>query len=387
VKTVRDSECDEAGETLLRHSALSPYEMRDRVVLFLGAGASAPLSIPTSKEFIPRFLEASPQFSNMWLGIESRLSKSGYSQPIDLEAAMTVLDALSSVDPIAYLEDAAGAAPFFFFQSDFASSIEKISLDYGQQSNKMAEALRLFVRQKCERPDFSKIRIYDSLMSAIGEGPWNIPDRGNYSFTMRGTPRFNIPDFYCFTTNYDLAFERYCRRELKIQVKTGFRDEQGEVTLSRHDLLNHDVPFGVLHLHGSVEMLRVSDGNIIPTPTYPKGMTITSRGEEIEGEAMIYPVLEKQLSRFPFPEVFSAMYEQLRESPLAVFVGFSFRDLPIVRLLQDASHRDQKIVIVSNTAREIANTLRPKLRGQVIAAPGRIGQPNLKEIIAGVRNE
>ena len=84
---------------------------------------------------------------------------------------MTVLDALSSPDPIAYLEEAAGPTPFFYFESETPGAIRALSSQVGDEPHKMAEALRLFVRQKCERPDFSSItRIYDPLLSAIGEG-------------------------------------------------------------------------------------------------------------------------------------------------------------------------------------------------------------------------
>src|SRR6266545_1932250 len=238
--------------------------MRDRVVLFLGAGASNPLLIPTSEDFVPRFLESSPQFTDTWKTIESRLSSSGYRSPIDLEAAMTTLDALSSPDPVAYLEEAAGPTPFFYFGTGTSAEIRALSTKFGDESARMAASLRLFVRQKCERPDFRSIsEVYDPLLTAMGDGPWSIPGRGSLSFTKHSTDRgFPIPDFYCFTTNYDLAFERYCRRNLKIQIKTGFKDQDGEVSLSRHEILNHDPYYGVLHLHGSVEMLRLSDGRI-----------------------------------------------------------------------------------------------------------------------------
>jgi len=356
--------------------------MRDRFVLFLGAGASAPLSVPTSLEFVPEFLKRSPEYSELWNNLASEVKSAGYGRELDLEATMTLLDAISSEDPLGYLEEATEPVLFLYGGSQLSTAIDRISHSYGDRATNMSKALRNFVRERCMRPNFQLLnQIYDPLMTDLGA----LSSRLGMT-TSSHKRGLTYPQFDCFTTNYDLAFERYCRGLVGSQIRTGFREQSGSLEFSSNQVQETGSPYLVLPLHGSVAMLRLADGRVVRSEIYSPEFGMTSAGEQVEGEVMIYPVLEKQRTRYPFPEMFSAFAERVREAPAVVFVGFSFRDAPILDTLRDSSHHDQLVLVVSQSAEEVvAKRIGKTLRSELIPISVRLGDPDPHHKFAAVR--
>src|SRR5436309_700438 len=356
--------------------------MRDRFVLFLGAGASRPLSVPTSVEFVPEFLKKSPKYSELWDMLASEVRSAGYGRELDLEATMTLLDAISSQDPLGYLEEAAEPVLFLYAGAQLGKAIERIGMAYGDQATKMSKALRNFVRDRCLHPNFQLLnQIYDPLMAALGA----LAER--VGVTRASHKRGLVyPQFDCFTTNYDLAFERYCRGLVGPQLRTGFREDSGSLAFSVYQLQDTGSPYLVLPVHGSVAMMRLADSRVVRSDIYSPEIGMTSAGEQIEGEVMIYPVLEKQRTRYPFPEIFSAFSDRVRESPVVVFVGFSFRDAPILDLLRDSSRDGQLVLVISQSAKDVvAERVGTTLRSEVIPVSVRLGDSELDHQMKTVR--
>lgn len=352
----------------------------DRLLLFLGAGASAPLSVPTNMDFVPEFLTKFQEFANLWTRIRNGLHAAGFSRPLDLEAVMTVLDALSADEPGRYLEQAAGPIPFFFSGNKLSDIVGGFVHELGDKPSRMAHALRLFVRDRCRNPDFRRVNeVYDPLMQGLAGAASSYGISS--SSTSRGVP---YPAFDCFTTNYDLAFEAYCRR-LGITINTGDVERDGYLTFSAYQARQSN-PYLLLHLHGSINMVRLADGRVIRTEFVPE-FRRTSGGEEIEGEVQLYPVLEKQLTRYPFPEMFSAFHERLSRVPLVIFVGFSFRDEPILRSMRDLCPEDQDILLISRSAKDISVGMASQLRATVMPITTRLGDSNFPELLRSGLND
>ncbi len=355
--------------------------MRDRFVIFLGAGASRPLGVPTSMEFLPAFLRRNQGYRKLWKSLRESLQAAGYRRPLDLESTMTLLDTVASRDPVAYLEETVEPILFLYAGSRLKSTIHRTGLRYRKAAFDMSSSLKNFVRDQCARPDFDAIeRVYDPFMGALGE----LANR--LGMTVTGHSRgFRVPPFDSFTTNYDLAFERYGRGLVGSQIRTGFDQQEGSLVFSLHQLHDSSNPYLILHLHGSIGMIRLGDGRVVWSEVFAPDFRMTSTGEKVEGEVMIYPVLEKQRTQFPFPQVFSAFYERLREARVVVFAGFSFRDHPILGLLHDASRPSQLTVVVSQTAEEVVQKrIGNVLRSSVVPVSARLGSPDIGEKIAAV---
>ncbi|MFA5896216.1 MAG: SIR2 family protein [Thermoplasmata archaeon] len=287
---------------------------------------------------------------------------------------MTVLDALSAPDPSRYLEEAAGPIPFLFSGNKVSDTLGGFVHELGDEPSRMAYALRLFVRDRCRNPDFGRVNeVYDPLVRGLADAASSYGI--NSSSSSRGV---NYPAFDCFTTNYDLAFEAYCRR-LGMTINTGEVERDGYLSFSAYQARQSN-PYLLLHLHGSINMVRLADGRVIRTEFIPE-IRRTSGGEEIEGEVQLYPVLDKHLTRYPFPEMFSSFQERLSRAPLVVFVGFSFRDEPIIRSMRDLCPEDQDILLISRSAKDIGYRLASQLRATVMPIPCRLGDPELIELL------
>jgi len=356
--------------------------MRDRLLLFLGAGASAPLGVPTNENFMDDFLHAHPTYSDFWTDVRGRALENGYSRQVDLEAAMTSIRFLGAEDRTDYLQEAAGIAPFLQNPQRSTTGMEIVEGDFDSSTARaMTEELERFVREKCEHLDPRKLRdVYDPLLDSLSD--WH-PPKSVHSIANR----IRIPSSLdCFTTNYDMAFETYFAKHIKQTYRDGFQEEGGNLVFKPEQLRDLGDGHRILHLHGSVEMIRLQDGRILKEKTWSIGRTQTTTYDAIEGPALIYPMLEKELARYPFPQLMAAFQESVRATQLLAFVGFSFRDLPILRALQDGTSSEQKLVIISSSARQVAKQIQPRVRARVIPVVGHLGESDIATKIRAEQN-
>lgn len=350
--------------------------MSVRAILLLGAGASAPFGIPTSGQFVGAFLEAHQEHRELWQSVVTGLGEAGYKGGIDLEAAMSLLEAISDSDPKGHLAKTAGLFPVFCSGADIDKRLSRID---GGRARDMAGALRAFVRQKCENPDFTKVKeVFDRLMEGFSELV------GTELTSSSNGPRY--PSWFdCFTTNYDFVFENYLRKN-KRQFQTGYALEDGEVTY-RPYLFSKETPYWVVHLHGSVRMWSLGDGSVIDSEIAPGRKTLAD-GRAVGAEAMVYPVLDKELIRFPFTHMFSLFHERIAypDTFVILTVGFSFRDEAILRILEDACRESQRLYVLSEDAQETSARISKRLRCGVVPIPSLVEASGLVATMAAQRD-
>lgn len=144
----------------------------------------------------------------------------------------------------------------------------------------------------------------------------------------------------------------------------------------------------IVKLHGSVDMIRLSDGSVEETSLYAEeGRTL--RGQVIVEDVLIYPTQEKELFRFPFLDFFYELVQGLRSAAIWVFIGFSFTDLPILQLLESEARQDKKLVLVSPDADGLAKRelARVAEKQQICGVRAKVGDGDVLDRILAQKNE
>ena len=333
--------------------------MAPELLLFFGAGASKPLGIPTNRDLYQEFI-ASPSWDSLrnrdqFPALFDDIIKSCGIEPLDIEAVMSVLSALAAKDP----QDALlrGGKPGALF-----SLAKQSSGLFGPGTQKHAQefldTIKAFVRERCQSyKEDSRRSNYDPIMDSF-IGPherWEI-GRGDsrtqaYIAPFGGPGRRRVPSFSGFTTNYDTAFEDYLN-DLEIQCESGFEKQGNRFCLSP-SVIHGTYDLSLFKLHGSVDYIKHKDGKIVHIPFYQPGI----KAADLK-EVLIYPTQEKELFQFPFIDFFYEFVRALRQTRLWVFFGFSFSDIPILRLVLTEATPGKKVLIVSPDASKIcANEL------------------------------
>ncbi len=348
-------------------------------VLFFGSGASAPLGIPTSQSFVGQFIEAlgNQQHEREYVvGVRDRLASAHPDEP-DLEAVMSVLRMLAAPDFEAEFRSAAGPALSYAFGTGPVYSNAKAERGVARR---VFRRLKEYIRTRCAEFDGEGVTgLYDPIISGLlaENKPWAVGGR-EFGLGAQEIAGQVVPNVFCYTTNYDTALEAYCERK-RIPYHRGFTREAGPSILSAFEIRREN-PWKIIKLHGSVDMYRLADGSIRDTGIISAGpKERTTSGIPIEGELLIYPVHEKELFEFPFLDFFYDFGLRLRDSPVWCFVGFSFRDDPINRILRREATDEKKMLVIGPSASHVVEKNLPDLRGTVIPIDMSVGDPGLQD--------
>ena len=219
--------------------ALDPTITQSPVILFLGAGASVPLGKPVMEQFVRRLTDKITSGTDACL-LSALVSARGY----DLELIMGDLENLLSL-------------PY----------VSTFVLDNGYEANKDdAATLRSLIRHSIIREyrtiDAQKaIEVYQPLFDTI--------------FSHIDSATHCLP---IFTTNYDLAIERFCSEQYSNYELTNGMDSpslEGEILWNPRSfewfrLRDKVRNIALFKLHGSVNWMRItSTGRIIQSlPMY-----------------------------------------------------------------------------------------------------------------------
>ncbi len=354
-------------------------------VLFTGSGASEPLGIPTSQSFVDEFIGglADKEYEREYVTVVRDRLANSYPAETDLEAVMSVLGMVGSPDFEGAIRSAAGPA------LSYAFGTRDIYPDAPAERGAARRVFRLlkeYIRSRCLSIEAGRaVELYDPIVQGLwAEGqPWTVGGR-DQSLGSQDEGHGQIPHVFCYTTNYDCGLEAYCQRK-RISYTRGFTHQAGPPILSP-DEIHRNNPWKIIKLHGSVDMYRMGDGTIRESeiaPAAPGGRTPS--GTPIEEDLLIYPVHEKELFEFPFLDLFHDFAIRLRNAPLWCFVGFSFRDEPINRILRREADADKKMLVIGPSASRIANEKLSDLRCRVIPLDVRVGDPDLQDRIVDQR--
>jgi hypothetical protein len=276
------------------------------VILFLGAGASVPLGKPVTKDFVARLVEQVTAEDEAAL-LRILISARGY----DLEAIMTDLETLLNLRYVSNFIFK-GAEEFGHEEAENLCSLIRHSIIREYRSVDTQKAIEIY------RP------LFDTIFSHIDFAAHCLP---------------------VFTTNYDLAIERFCKEQyseyelvdgleddpLEREVfwnpsqfeRFTFRDASLRITLNGVRQEDRRVRHIILFkLHGSVNWLRVmSNGKIVQSlPMYD---VVDSDSYQ---NTIIYPAGNKVATAEPYLTGYHYFSRCCERAKVVIAIGYSFRD-------------------------------------------------------------
>ena len=304
-------------------------------MLFLGAGASKAVGLPTLPELTQEIRKA---FDNPFEPIDKLLAEpSEINYPkneLDLEIYITIIDSLTETS-----QSIMELGPFAVYLYKMLENKGGLGKIMSVQEIRTLKINSLEFMDKILRKDIDidlAKRLYDELFK-IGNLISEITDAS-------GGKTSNIFD-YVVTTNYDLVLENYANETEKDyltqrgfqKIPRGIGDYLDIVSL-RSSCPNY------LKLHGSLDWWKRNDGRIVIS-----NMGGKLYGRELVEHLMIYPIYEKYISLEPFYSLYSAFRKRLWEELIVVIIGYSFRDISVNNAFADFLRFNKNARIIIST--------------------------------------
>jgi len=309
-------------------------------VIFLGAGASVPLGLPTMVDLSERFEEtisSDVRLVQHLLKAKGAIRRNRFSY--DVESLYTYL--LGCSDPCASLEKA-GPYAASKCRTQPISKIRRSGI-----SEKIRERLEEHLIKNCYLgQEYEKRRItnmFNRFFAKIsGVNDWE-----------HSEPDWNGKIFEVFTTNYDNAIELY-GSEVGQMPFTGYtKTQNGKVRFVPEQYDSTPAKIKLYKIHGSVELSLLEDDSIIAAEP-PKSPGEKHEGKSIIGKVMVYGP-NKSLIAEPYFELLAHLKKRLTDAHECFVVGYSFRDPWINQIFRDVvNHRRQRtrwIEFISPSAR------------------------------------
>jgi len=307
---------------------LNEHIYNRQIVIFLGAGASAPLGMKTTVQFIDWIKNQKRTNFNL---INQVLRNVKASKEIgrkkDIEA---VLDCLENVIEVSEL-------------------YKKLNLfDKNKLIGKLYEIVKL------------RNYIQDLVVEHYSE--IDVSKIGKYYIPL--FEESHIPCLPVFTTNYDLSIEKcYEHPNLHFHLIDGFMKDR--LTIPRwaakvyeeYAHTENDIDIVLFKLHGSVDWVRTPDGDIQRTEA-------KQRDPGSLKTVIVYPTrTKKEIHEEPFRTNYDYLLACLAHTKICIVIGFSFRDQEIVEHFREASGINKDLrVIVFDTNKKIENHIVSKFK-------------------------
>jgi hypothetical protein len=251
------------------------------LVIILGAGASKPLGIPTSKEIVAEFLET--QSSKPLSLFKEKI----IAEQWDIEKLMRLMQHIRvlGIDPPLKT----------IFGSYYTQRLEKKVNELNIAYESVYKELLNFIRAKCLHPDVSKAtEIYKPLLALKEEATIKI-----------------------FTTNYDLSIENVCK-DAGIEYNDGFEAKGfDEYKTFYPENLGRGNP-QLYKLHGSVNWWSDEQRKNIFR------LSLDLKGVEGLRTMMIYPADIESAFNYPFNILQSYYTLSLMDANMVIAVGHKF---------------------------------------------------------------
>ncbi len=304
------------------------------LVVFLGAGASAPLGMKTTVQFI-EWVKSLPEidYSLMTQIIHEVKPSDEVGKKVDIEAVLDYLEKLI----------------------DAREAYEKLLDIHLTSVDKFDKIIKL------------RDRIQDLVIAHYSEIDASKAFR-HYRPLLQGLP---IPILPIFTTNYDLSIEKayeHSKAQLRLRLIDGF--ERTRVTIPRwsETSYKHYKPRAkskdiiLFKLHGSVDWHRTLNGEI-------QRIEAHQRNPGILKTVVAYPSrTKKEIHEEPFRTNYDYLLACLAHAKVCLVIGFSFRDQEIVEHFREAAgiNSDLRVEVV-DLNKHIANYVvsRCNLSGKV----------------------
>ncbi len=295
------------------------------VILFLGAGASAPLGKPMMAEFVDKISKTMRTD-----GQREMLQYLREFRGDDLEAILGELDTIINLD-YAVQVDA---------QTKIGTQWLPVALER-KTAQSLRTALKHAIIREYRNVDESKtISIYEPLFNLIFN-------------------QFDLKMLPVFTTNYDPAIEIFCEREYSnYELCDGFSYDPA----SRHNFWSRSTfddfvgqsdrrKLILFKLHGSVDWLLVKSSKRMRRGQAMYDAIDSDAYENI----LIYPATRKIAIDDPFYTGYEYFERCCERAKLCIAIGYSFRDYDALTRLRGAAsaNDDFRLMLVSPDADKV----------------------------------
>ncbi len=285
-----------------------------RTALFLGAGASAFVDLPTTTELMDevraRVKNTGKDAYNLDSITETIINHDHYKDVEKLydgiERMLHLRDDVSNIRPVFLVMNANGLL------TNTINALRRVHLvirDVLLESFIIKSDSRNSIRQ-----------MYDMVWSVIGDG--------------------GMGEFLVFTTNYDRVMEEYCDKK-DLVVVNGFRQEGRGVFVWRDEWsTDADNYMHLIKLHGSIFWHENVDGDIV------EGTMVAARDNK--KDVMVAPTEgAKDYGREPFSTLWKRFEEKIEKVDVLLVIGFSYRDKEMVKIIKDRMEDGMALISVS----------------------------------------
>lgn len=297
-----------------------------RIALFLGAGASTPYGMPTTKDLLERIRRGAAH-----IPLKGLLGSPEFS---DIEYVLAALDDVErfaeSPGGRAYAESAKGEFPGF---AAAAAQAQRVIEDWIYSSYKWNP-----------KHDYTAERVFDRLFRFVR-------DNGG------------IPTV--FTTNFDTAVEEYCKNSPEnvgeiVRYVDGFApNKAGNMIVWRNDFSTGGGGQEVIlyKLHGSLSWSSRRNSDAYPIGARVPDTIVqkpdTSPSHDPGRDMYIRPLLDvkdEAMRKSPYAKIHRAFRKALPSFDACVVIGYSFRDRHIREGFLHFVEKGKMLIVVSPTA-------------------------------------
>jgi hypothetical protein len=339
------------------------------VLIFLGAGASKAFAdIPTMKEMVTLFEKRLPSeeaaLDNLYREILDSL-KGQYPEGLDLEAILSVLNGISKGRTFKEL----GFYSSYWARKQGLDPLMRPGTDLQGVADKLRDFLEKSINSYCEIKPNVKSNLF-GIYSKLSE---ILPAPDRHAKKYDGRDFWESNRWAIYTTNYDLSIETICK-DAGIEINKGSKyDELHGLRIVQPELLQAE-SFKIVKLHGSISWYMRDDGIIAE---YPEGKPSSVwEAKKLREQIMLYPVEEKAMYEEPYIVLLNQFRQELKHAPRWLFIGYSFNDPFLLRIIEYCS-ASKRIIVIHPHSNTLKQNRLSNLKSQLITSEKRFGDETL----------
>ena len=339
---------------------LNEHIYKQPIVIFLGAGASAPLGKMTTLQFMQSVITQGGSDINLISEIMSSVEPSEeLGKKVDIEAVLDYLEKIIEAS-VAY---------------------EKLKLlDKPDSLGKLDGIIKL------------REQIQDLVVTHYSEID---ADKAFKHYAPLYEEGFTIGRLPIFTNNYDLAIEKFYEHpQAPFRLIDGFKKERLTIPRWSDEVYENYVPVSsgkgsdiiLFKLHGSVDWVRTPGGHIQRTEA-------KQRDPGSLKTVLAYPTRTKrEIHEEPFRTNYDYLLACLAHTQICFVVGFSFRDQEIVEHFREAAGLNKNLrVIIFDTNEKAVEGISGKFKLdrplELIKIPSEAAEKNIRFVAKHVKEE
>jgi len=341
------------------------------ILIFLGAGASKAFAdIPTMKEMVTLLEKGltseDTALRELYRDIVDSL-KGTSEDHLDLEAVLSVLNGISKGRTLKEL----GFYSTYWTKKQGLDPSKGPDDDLKALANKLRDFLEKSINSYCE----IKPKVKSGLFGIYSKFSEILPAQDKH-----GPKKHDGRDFWesnrwaIYTTNYDLSIETICR-DAGLALNKGVEiDQQHDLRVVHPEKLAEE-NFKIVKLHGSISWYLRNDGLIAE---YPEGKPTSQwEAEKLREQIMLYPVEEKAMYEEPYIILLNQFRFDLKRSPKWLFIGYSFNDPFLLRIIEYCSDSAKRMIVIHPSASGLRTNRLGSVKASVITSEKRFGDETL----------